>query len=419
MLLLSFALTGLLCLFNCCLSFRWAASLVVNRFGRTSHLGRLYDFKEDLCKDPLANDSHSAWVPFAIIDDLDDLYASPIEVLGEKFVIWRSPRVSKNQGWSIGKDLCPHRLAPLSEGRVDKATGCLECRYHGWQFDESGKCVRIPKADTDSLNAILKQTETSANRDRFKHHSMKTYPVHIMGGILWGYLPIAGLKFTIDKLPEDILPLISHKIDEWEVFSRELPYSFDIAMENFMDPSHIPFAHHALLGNREDGSPIPTQIMTTLANESCVQVKFKDRFLGKERTGLSNFISPFYFYFEVLEEEASLETPSQKMRLMILVCPVLPGRTRVFIFFPKAQSKRPKILQHYITMRFLDSDMWIMEAERALRSPASSFDSADATVGSEDRLLTGLVPRGAPNYVVPFESDKGPMAWRKWWRNNM
>ena len=26
-------------------------------------------------------------------------------------------------------DLCPHRLAPLSQGRVDPLTGCIECPY--------------------------------------------------------------------------------------------------------------------------------------------------------------------------------------------------------------------------------------------------------------------------------------------------
>lgn len=29
------------------------------------------------------------------------------------------------------RDSCPHRLAPLSEGRVDKETGNLSCNYHG------------------------------------------------------------------------------------------------------------------------------------------------------------------------------------------------------------------------------------------------------------------------------------------------
>jgi len=33
----------------------------------------------------------------------------------------------------------PHRLAPLSEGRVN-AAGLLDCPYHGWAFAGSGTC---------------------------------------------------------------------------------------------------------------------------------------------------------------------------------------------------------------------------------------------------------------------------------------
>lgn len=39
---------------------------------------------------------------------------------------------------------CPHRLAPLSEGRVDKE-GRLECPYHGWSFNGDGSCATIPQ----------------------------------------------------------------------------------------------------------------------------------------------------------------------------------------------------------------------------------------------------------------------------------
>ena len=39
-------------------------------------------------------------------------------------------------------DRCAHRNAPLSEGRVED--GLLACRYHGWQYDSSGRCRLIP-----------------------------------------------------------------------------------------------------------------------------------------------------------------------------------------------------------------------------------------------------------------------------------
>src|SRR5215475_15662362 len=40
------------------------------------------------------------------------------------------------------RDLCPHRAMPLSFGRFDGRE--IECCYHGWRFDTSGRCTQIP-----------------------------------------------------------------------------------------------------------------------------------------------------------------------------------------------------------------------------------------------------------------------------------
>src|SRR5438552_592230 len=39
-------------------------------------------------------------------------------------------------------DRCPHRLAPLSAGRI--TGGTLQCGYHGWRFAADGRCMEIP-----------------------------------------------------------------------------------------------------------------------------------------------------------------------------------------------------------------------------------------------------------------------------------
>jgi vanillate O-demethylase monooxygenase subunit len=39
-------------------------------------------------------------------------------------------------------DRCPHRLAPLSAGRI--VDGTIECGYHGWRFAADGRAVAIP-----------------------------------------------------------------------------------------------------------------------------------------------------------------------------------------------------------------------------------------------------------------------------------
>jgi phenylpropionate dioxygenase-like ring-hydroxylating dioxygenase large terminal subunit len=39
-------------------------------------------------------------------------------------------------------DRCAHRNIPLSQGRV--VGDRLECRYHGWQYGDTGRCLKIP-----------------------------------------------------------------------------------------------------------------------------------------------------------------------------------------------------------------------------------------------------------------------------------
>jgi phenylpropionate dioxygenase-like ring-hydroxylating dioxygenase large terminal subunit len=55
------------------------------------------------------------------------------------------------QGWAIARlgerwqafpDRCPHRRVQLSQGRIDADE--IECGYHGWRFDHSGNCTRVP-----------------------------------------------------------------------------------------------------------------------------------------------------------------------------------------------------------------------------------------------------------------------------------
>ena len=54
-------------------------------------------------------------------------------------------------------DACPHRLAPLSDGRIDKL-GRLQCAYHGWCFNGSGHCKLIPQATPDGPPVITHST---------------------------------------------------------------------------------------------------------------------------------------------------------------------------------------------------------------------------------------------------------------------
>lgn len=65
-----------------------------------------------------------------------------------------------------------------------------------------------------------------------------------------GMFSILSFCLRITLLPEHHYPYLQDKIDSGATYySRDLPYSLDFLLENFMDPAHIPFAHHSLQGD--------------------------------------------------------------------------------------------------------------------------------------------------------------------------
>lgn len=69
----------------------------------------------------------------------------PFTLFGRQLVLWRDAAGA----WRCFQDACPHRLAPLSEGRV--VEGQLVCSYHGWSFEGTGKCTRVPQVGAERL----------------------------------------------------------------------------------------------------------------------------------------------------------------------------------------------------------------------------------------------------------------------------
>src|SRR5688572_11759095 len=59
-------------------------------------------------------------------------------IVGQPIVLYRTP-----DGPRAFVDRCPHRGVPLSGGHCDRH-GNLQCPYHGWRFDSSGRVIEIP-----------------------------------------------------------------------------------------------------------------------------------------------------------------------------------------------------------------------------------------------------------------------------------
>jgi phenylpropionate dioxygenase-like ring-hydroxylating dioxygenase large terminal subunit len=310
------------------------------------------------------------WYPLSPIEDIDSTRPTPVTLLGIRLVIWK-PQSSEN--YQVFIDQCPHRLAPLSEGRIDEKTGNLTCSYHGWQFNPQGICTHIPQAE--NLEIVTK------NQNNF---CVTSLPVCQANDLLWVW-PDAKSSEQAANTPLPLSPQIdANKGFVWSSYVRDLEYDWQTLVENIVDPSHVPFAHHGVQGKREYARPIPMEIVqaTPKLIEGITSGRFKTTI---------TFIPPCY-----LEYDINFGDSEKKMGLVTYCIPVSPGKSRIVAQFPRNFAKTlhrftPRWWSHIKTRnQVLDGDMILLHQQENFlqqRQSVESWKTAYKLPTSADRLV--------------------------------
>jgi 5,5'-dehydrodivanillate O-demethylase len=180
------------------------------------------------------------WMPIAAVAELEDNPTKAVRLLGEDLTLYRD----SSGTLGLVDRHCPHRRADLSYGMVEDCG--LRCNYHGWLFDETGRCLEQPYEEMAHPEAGYK--------DRVR---VKSYPVEAKAGLIWAYL---------GPEPAPLCP--TWEPFTWEngfvqiVFS-EVPCNWVQCQENSIDPVHFEWLHAnwglALKGAREGNKP-PTHL---------------------------------------------------------------------------------------------------------------------------------------------------------------
>ena len=121
-------------------------------------------------------------------------------------------------------DYCPHRGIPLSDGTFDGNN--VECCYHGWKFDCTGKCTDIP--------SLVPGSPVKPEKIRTKN-----FPCEERDGLIWVYISDSK-KSEIKAVPT--LQTFSEKYKS-HVISSTLKCDMDHGIIGLMDPAHGPFVH--------------------------------------------------------------------------------------------------------------------------------------------------------------------------------
>jgi vanillate O-demethylase monooxygenase subunit len=228
--------------------------------------------------------------------------SDPVQVwlLGEPWCLVRMP----DERIGAWYDRCPHRLAPLSAGRLVGQE--LECGYHGWRFGTDGRCQAIP-----------------AIGDRRP-------PERAVAQLPWGVDERYGLVWLAPEQPVSE----RHPFPEWEdpsfvsLMSEIVRTKAGAALlvDNFLDAAHFPFVHAATFGVDEatevhdrgvtsEGWKVSTVFETWYREHGSIQRQL----LAK--TGSAS-----------LTVKLRLDFPETGICIAILFCctPEKPGQTRVY-----------------------------------------------------------------------------------------
>src|SRR5258706_2905368 len=122
---------------------------------------------------------------------------------------------------------CCHRHSPLHKGKL--VDDCIQCYYHGFTYDETGRCVRVPSQPKVPEGARVRR-----------------YPVAERYGWVWVWM---GDPARADaSLITDF-----HWLDDpgWRAKGAvfHVKSGYELIIENLLDLTHLSFVHQSTIGN--------------------------------------------------------------------------------------------------------------------------------------------------------------------------
>jgi phenylpropionate dioxygenase-like ring-hydroxylating dioxygenase large terminal subunit len=326
-------------------------------------------------------DWQEAWYPVAYSKDLNRSQLTTFTLLGRDLVIWWDKNADT---WRVFDDQCPHRLARLSEGRIDEA-GLLECPYHGWAFSGSGDCERIPQQ-------VNGHTAESSRRA-----CVQSLPIQIQQGLLFVY---PGQLERAAYTPVPLVDPIAESPEDWVILDgfRDLPYDVLTLLENVLDPSHLPYTHHRSVGNRSNAGPVELEV-TQLSKQGFTGIWEEGPRQGKLGTQTTTFIAPGLMWHDLTSRQFG------RTLTVVYATPIRKGECRIFARFPFQftskipgwmMSHTPTWFSHFSQNAILEDDQIFLHfQERYLERTRDSKTIAQA-------------------FYLPTRADRFVLALHQW-----
>ena len=164
----------------------------------------------------------NAWYMAGWSRDVPAAAPTALRMLDQPLVLYRDD----DGGLVALEDRCCHRLAPLSQGRVEGKD--IRCLYHGLKFAPDGSCNEMP-----GHSAIPKAMKVRA------------WPVVERHSAIWIWM---GDPERADAA--EIADFRGPDHPDWAMLPGRMDYVADyrLIQDNLLDLSHVPYVHRASFG---------------------------------------------------------------------------------------------------------------------------------------------------------------------------
>jgi len=188
------------------------------------------------------------WVPLARSAHLRPGRALGASFAGEPIVLVRP---LQSAPFAL-EDRCAHRQVPLHTGVVKGER--LQCTYHCWTYDRSGRCVTVPYLD---------------ERRRLPN-GVRSYPLREAYGFLWVF-PGDPRRAETAWFPD--IPQWADPDYKTRVLDRRINCHYSFMHENLMDMNHQ-FLHRKLMGK------IRATLLDVVEEENRVEARYSFARIG-------------------------------------------------------------------------------------------------------------------------------------------
>lgn len=304
-----------------------------------------------------------------------DVAQAPVaaRLLDEEIVLWRDGQGAVH-AWA---DRCPHRGAKLSLGRVEE--GRLECAYHGWQFEPSARCVKVP--------ALPAFTPPAA-------HCAKAYEAREAYGMVWVRLEPGTAALPAFAAEDD------ERLRKVHCGPYDVAASAPRIVENFLDMSHFGFVHEGWLGARGAAAIDDYEVRETPTGLLATNCKAWQPQSNLNSTAPAQVeytyevTAPYAAVLTKIPQEGTVAIGGYRESIALFICPMTEESSRVWFRLAVADFKSSgealREFQHTIFMQ----DKPILESQRPTRLPldlrAELHTAADRASSAYRRHLARL-----------------------------